>query len=60
MNRNQEIAKELLIITANLFNKFLELEDVHPNDNAEMARDIHDIQNRILANTVDKDTLGLK
>ncbi len=32
-----------------LWNKILELPEVHKQDNIETCRDIHDIQNRILS-----------
>jgi hypothetical protein len=40
---------ELISLTAKLWNKFLKLPSIHPSDNREMERDIHNIQNRILS-----------
>lgn len=44
-----EQEKEILSKTADIWNSFLELPDFHPSDRQEMARDIHNIQNRIMA-----------
>jgi hypothetical protein len=42
---------ELLNISADLYNKFIELPDgvKHKMDDAELCRDIHDIQNRVMS-----------
>jgi len=44
-----EQEQELILLTATLWNKFCELPNRHPSDAVEMARDIHDIQHRIMA-----------
>lgn len=52
MSENSRLTDdELRIIdmTADLWNAFLDLGDHHPSDRDEMARDIHDIQQRIMA-----------
>lgn len=36
-------------LTAQLWNLLVKLPDPHPCDNQEFMRDIHDIQNRIMA-----------
>lgn len=41
--------KKLIWLTAELWNEFLSLPDRHPSDAQEMERDIHNIQNRIMA-----------
>ncbi len=41
--------KQLISMTAEIWNKFCELPVIHPNDAAEMGRDLHDIQHRIMA-----------
>lgn len=41
--------KDILVMTAKLWNALLELPDQHPTANAENMRDIHDIQNRLMA-----------
>lgn len=41
--------RQVLDLTAELWNAFAALPDKHPSDAAEMQRDIHDIQNRIMA-----------
>jgi len=41
--------KAILGMTAELWNALIELPAPHGHDNAEHMRDIHDIQNRILA-----------
>jgi hypothetical protein len=41
--------KRLLDLTVELWNGFFDLPDLHPADREEMARDIHDIQHRIMA-----------
>ena len=46
MNEEEE---NVLVLTARLWNAILELEEIHPADNEEHARDIHNIQNRIMA-----------
>ena len=44
-----EAEKRLLQMTADLWNAFLDLPDRHPSDAEETQRDIHNIQNRIMA-----------
>lgn len=41
--------KEIIALTALLWNKFLALPHRHPSDAEEMQRDIHAIQNRVMA-----------
>jgi hypothetical protein len=48
-SRLDEKEIEVLALTAKLFNLLGELEDVHPDDIHEHRRDIHNIQNRIMA-----------
>lgn len=38
-----------LRLTADLWNQLLALPELHPDDIAEHRRDIHDIQNRVMA-----------
>lgn len=41
--------QEVLRLTAVLWEKYIALEEIHPEDNVEMMRDIHSIQNRVLS-----------
>lgn len=41
--------KEILKITADLWNKLNALPDKHPCDGEENCRDLHNLQNRLLA-----------
>ena len=41
--------QEILDFTTFLWNKIIELPILHDSDNPETQRDIHNIQNRILA-----------
>lgn len=49
MRELNERENKVLDLTAQLWNAILELEELHPHDNSEHMRDIHNIQNRILA-----------
>jgi len=40
---------EILKMTAHLWDAILQLPVIHPSDNDEFMRDIHNIQNRIAA-----------
>lgn len=44
----------VLKITADLWNAILDLPVLHPSDMRETERDIHNIQNRIMARNVEK------
>lgn len=44
-----EQENRILVFTSMLWNALIDLPDPHPSDNAENMRDIHDIQNRLLA-----------
>lgn len=44
-----EAERKILDMTAELWNELIKLPAPHGFDNAEHMRDIHDIQNRILA-----------
>lgn len=44
-----EQEKAVLAMTAELWNELIKLPAPHGHDGAEHMRDIHDIQNRILA-----------
>lgn len=48
-SESQVKENEALIITQELWNKLLELEEKHPDDMQEHRKDIHNIQNRIMA-----------
>lgn len=44
-----EEEKRVLALTAELWNALIALPAPHGHDNAEHMRDIHDIQNRLMA-----------
>jgi len=51
MKKHNKDFKKLMKLSADLFDAWVALPDYikHSHDNTEMTRDIHDIQNRILA-----------
>jgi hypothetical protein len=50
-----EQEKDILGMTADLWNALIELPAPHGQDNAEHMRDIHDIQNRIMARAIHRE-----
>ena len=51
LNEKEERALE---ITANLWACLNDLEELHPSDIVEACRDIHNIQNRIMARPIQR------
>lgn len=54
-----EQEKEILDMTAKLWNAMLALPDKHPHESEEHMRDIHNIQNRVLARVAKRTNLEL-
>jgi hypothetical protein len=52
VRRETEDERRLLQLTVALWNGFVELPDLHPSDRAEMCRDVHNIQHRLMARAV--------
>lgn len=50
-----EQEKQILGLTADLWNELIKLPAPHGFDNAEHMRDIHDIQNRIMARSAHRE-----